>query len=79
MEFIQWLTAPQAVLSDSNKTKVCIITDINKAQKLLFNRNMNTVEFDFLYDKDIYELETLLFQMQLSIEHHKIIQNLKER
>lgn len=79
MEFIQWLTAPQEVLSDSKKTKVCIITDLNKAQLLLLGRNMNTVEFDFLYDLEIPELETLLFQMQLSIENNRIIQNLKER
>lgn len=76
MQFINWLkgeTTPKQELSEENKTKVCIITDINKASMLLLNRKVNTFEFDYLYDKDISELENLLFNMQLAIENERLL------
>lgn len=79
MRIFNWLKPEQPELSEENKTKVCIITDMNKAQKLLLGRNMNTVEFDYLYDQDQETLNTILFQMKLRIEHERILSALSER
>lgn len=79
MRFIEWLNpiVPAKELSEENKTKVCIITDLNKAQKLLLGRDMNTTEFDFLYDLDTDSLDTLLFQMKLRVENLQLFNALK--
>jgi hypothetical protein len=54
------LVNPGHVLSDENKTKVCLITDINKAALLLLKRQIEPEEFDELYDLSIKRLETVL-------------------
>ena len=54
------LIDPNYVLSDEKKTKVCMITDINKANKLLLGRNIDTQEFDMLYDSDVHTLSEVL-------------------
>ena len=54
------LIDPNYVLSDEKKTKVCMITDINKANRLLLGRNIDTEEFDMLYDSDVHTLSEVL-------------------
>lgn len=54
------LIDPNYILSDENKTKVCVITDLNKASKLLLGRDINTSEFDILYDTDLHTLNEVL-------------------
>lgn len=54
------LIDPNYVLSDEKKTKVCIITDINKASRLLLARDIVTDEFDMLYDSNLHTLNEVL-------------------
>lgn len=59
MEFIM---LPQ--LSEENKTKVCMIRDINKLNKIIQGRNITPREFDILYDEELFYLDGMLEQLQ---------------
>jgi hypothetical protein len=48
------------------KTKLCYIEDINKVQLLLHKRNLNTEEFDYLYECSLEHLDTILENLQLT-------------
>lgn len=64
------------VLSDENKTKVCMITDINKANKLLLGHNIDTEEFDMLYDTDAHTLSEILRRLDEAIRFRMNVINL---
>lgn len=72
------LIAPEHVLFDESKTKVCLITDINKANLLLLNRSINTQEFDLLYDSEIHEIEQILRQVTETIRFRMTLQQIAE-
>jgi hypothetical protein len=55
---------PLAELSDENKTKVCLIQDISKAEKLAGIKPMNGTRFDYYYDLDAEELGSILSGIQ---------------
>lgn len=73
------LIDPNYVLNYENKTKVSIITDINKANKLLLGRNINTKEFDMLYDSDINTLSNVLRSVNEAIRLRANVINLASK
>jgi hypothetical protein len=56
-----------SILSDESMLKVSIITDINKAWKLLKGRDITTKEFDHLYDTDPDTLQKVHLDLQCQI------------
>lgn len=69
--FLSWLsTEPiiQQVLSDESKEKVCIITDINKLIKMVTGKNIEPVEFDYMYDMPLPKLQEYQAQTFLNVE-----------
>ena len=72
------LVNPCQVLSDENKTKVCLITDINKAGLLLIGRNITANEFDVLYGESIEVLEATLSRIQQAIHFRQNMQELAQ-
>jgi len=67
---------PTYVLSDEKKTKVCMITDINEANRLLLGRNIDTQEFDMLYDSDVYTLNEVLLRVREAIRFRMQVINI---
>jgi hypothetical protein len=53
--------------TDVTTTKLCYIEDINKAQKYLMKRPLSTVEFDYLYDQTLENLEHILMGLELTV------------
>jgi len=60
-------------LTDENKTKVCLITDISKALKTLgpAHSPLDPEDFDELYDKEVEELGVLLDQTMNAVAFRK--------
>jgi hypothetical protein len=52
---------------DYRRTKVTLIEDINKGINFLFGRNINSYEFDIIYDMNIGELEVMIGDLQKHI------------
>jgi hypothetical protein len=52
---------------DYRRTKVTLIEDINKGINFLFGRNINSYEFDIIYDMNIAELEVMFGDLQKHI------------
>lgn len=69
--FMNWFNGNnQAVdqLSEESKQKVMLITDINKAQKLINGKDINHREFDYLYDMPLAKLQEHDNQIKLRVE-----------
>lgn len=67
--FTNWLAgAPGPGLSAESMTKVSIITDINKAVKLVNGKDICPREFDYLYDMPLDKLQEHDNQMKLKAE-----------
>lgn len=65
-------------IPDEQKLRVCIITDINKASKLLKKRQIDPDEFDYLYDLDIMELNNVLKMLVMDLRLMASIKRAKE-
>jgi hypothetical protein len=67
--FIEWLALkPQVTLSQESMTKVCIITDINKMHRMVNGININSREFDYMYDMPLCKLQEYEKTAQLNTE-----------
>lgn len=67
--FLDWLALkPKVTLSQESMTKVCIITDINKMNRLINGENINTREFDYMYDMPLCKLQEYEKTAQLNTE-----------
>ena len=62
-------------LSDEDKTRCCIIEDINKARLLMGKPTLEAGEFYHLLDKPVHELEIIMENTFLQLELYTIRKN----
>lgn len=66
ISFTSWLQGRKPVLTDENKEKVSIITDINKMMLSVGKQSMSSNEFDYLYDMPLKDLREREMQTQIT-------------
>jgi hypothetical protein len=73
-------TAIQLVeLSEESKTKVCLIQDIQKLNKLLTGRDITPEEFEECYARPISDLETAISNMEGLVRLKSLVELLKQK